>query len=120
MRSIPWKASRAGPPNVGIAGMFARLVAGESTAVVVGATVVATLATVAVSVLSSKLGSQLAGEVTSAVRIEMLRAAIHASPSAVEAAVSRAMEAGVLPADLAAAGSGVTTRAAGDAVLAGL
>src|SRR6202453_3356792 len=39
---------------------------------------------------------------------------------AVEAAVSRAVESGALPADLAAAGSGVTTRAAGDAVLAAL
>jgi 3-isopropylmalate dehydrogenase len=39
---------------------------------------------------------------------------------AVEAAVSRAVESGALPADLAAAGSGITTRAAGDAVLAGL
>jgi 3-isopropylmalate dehydrogenase len=47
---------------------------------------------------------------------------------AVEAAVSRAIETGAetgaLPADLAAArpaaGAGITTRAAGDAVLAGL
>ncbi len=40
---------------------------------------------------------------------------------ALEAAVSRAVDAGVLPADIAAAGSsGVTTRAAGDAVLAAL
>jgi 3-isopropylmalate dehydrogenase len=39
---------------------------------------------------------------------------------AVEAAVSRAIDGGQLPADLAAAGSGVTTRAAADAVLAGL
>jgi 3-isopropylmalate dehydrogenase len=39
---------------------------------------------------------------------------------AVEAAVSRAIEAGALPADLAAPGSGVTTRAAADAVLAQL
>jgi 3-isopropylmalate dehydrogenase len=39
---------------------------------------------------------------------------------AVEAAVSRAVESGVLPADLAAPGQGVTTRAAGDAVLARL
>src|SRR5580692_6717242 len=38
----------------------------------------------------------------------------------VETAVSRAVYAGHLPADLAAAGSGITTRAAGDAVLAGL
>jgi 3-isopropylmalate dehydrogenase len=39
---------------------------------------------------------------------------------AIEAAVSRAIEAGALPADLAAPGSGVTTRAAADAVLAQL
>jgi 3-isopropylmalate dehydrogenase len=39
---------------------------------------------------------------------------------AIEAAVSRAVESGALPADLAAAGMGVTTRAAADAVLAGL
>jgi 3-isopropylmalate dehydrogenase len=39
---------------------------------------------------------------------------------AVEAAVSRAIDGGLLPADLAAAGSGVTTRVAADAVLAGL
>src|SRR5580658_6983422 len=38
----------------------------------------------------------------------------------IETAVSRAVYAGHLPADLAAAGSGITTRAAGDAVLAGL
>jgi 3-isopropylmalate dehydrogenase len=43
-----------------------------------------------------------------------------AEADAVEAAVARAVESGVLPADLAAAGLGVTTRAAGDAVLAGL
>jgi 3-isopropylmalate dehydrogenase len=39
---------------------------------------------------------------------------------ALEAAVSRAVESGALPADLAPAGRGVTTRAAGDAVLAAL
>ena len=39
---------------------------------------------------------------------------------AVEAAVSRAVDLRILPADLAAPGSGVTTRAAGDAVLAAL
>jgi 3-isopropylmalate dehydrogenase len=39
---------------------------------------------------------------------------------AIETAVSRAVESGVLPADLAAPGRGATTRAAGDAVLAGL
>ena len=44
---------------------------------------------------------------------------LEAEACAVEAAVSRAVESGALPADLAAAGKGVTTRAAGDAVLAG-
>jgi 3-isopropylmalate dehydrogenase len=39
---------------------------------------------------------------------------------ALEAAVSHAIESGALPADLAPAGSGITTRAAGDAVLARL
>ena len=39
---------------------------------------------------------------------------------AVESAVSRAIDSGELPADLAPAGSGITTRAAGDAVLARL
>jgi len=39
---------------------------------------------------------------------------------ALEAAVSRAVESGALPADLAPAGQSVTTRAAGDAVLAAL
>ena len=39
---------------------------------------------------------------------------------AVEAAVSRAIDSGKLPADLAPAGTGVTTRGAGDAVLARL
>ena len=45
---------------------------------------------------------------------------LEAEARAVEAAVSRAIESGALPADLARAGSGITTRAAGDAVLAGL
>ena len=39
---------------------------------------------------------------------------------AIEAAVSQAIESGALPADLAAIGTGITTRAAADAVLAGL
>jgi 3-isopropylmalate dehydrogenase len=43
-----------------------------------------------------------------------------AEADALESAVSRAIESGALPADLAPAGSGITTRAAGDAVLAGL
>jgi 3-isopropylmalate dehydrogenase len=53
----------------------------------------------------------------------LLRYSLQLQPEAraVEAAVWRAVESGALPADLAAAGNtGVTTRAAGDAVLAGL
>src|SRR5271156_3463265 len=43
---------------------------------------------------------------------------LEAEARAVEAAVSRAIDAKQLPADLAPSGSGITTRAAGDAVLA--
>ena len=43
-----------------------------------------------------------------------------AEADALEAAVARAIDSGKLPADLAPAGQGITTRAAGDAVLAGL
>jgi 3-isopropylmalate dehydrogenase len=52
----------------------------------------------------------------------LLRYSLHleSEARALEAAVSRAVESGALPADLAPAGSGITTRAAGDAVLAGL
>jgi 3-isopropylmalate dehydrogenase len=52
----------------------------------------------------------------------LLRYSLQLQPEAlaVEAAVSRAVESGALPADLAGAGKSVTTRAAGDAVLAGL
>ena len=45
---------------------------------------------------------------------------LHNEARAVESAVSRAVDSGMLPADLALAGSGITTRAAGDAVLAQL
>jgi 3-isopropylmalate dehydrogenase len=45
---------------------------------------------------------------------------LEAEAHALEAAVSRAIESGALPADLAPTGSAITTRAAGDAVLAGL
>ena len=52
----------------------------------------------------------------------LLRYSLQLEPEAraLEAAVSRAIESGKLPADLAALGKGVTTRAAGDAVLAAL
>jgi 3-isopropylmalate dehydrogenase len=52
----------------------------------------------------------------------LLRYSLQLEPEAgaLEAAVSHAIESGALPADLAPAGSGITTRAAGDAVLARL
>jgi 3-isopropylmalate dehydrogenase len=52
----------------------------------------------------------------------LLRYSLQLEPEAraLEAAVSRAIDSGKLPADLAASGKGVTTRAAADAVLAGL
>jgi 3-isopropylmalate dehydrogenase len=60
------------------------------------------------------------GAISSAALLLRHSLRLDAEAQAVEAAVSRAIEAGVLPADLAAAGAGVTTRAAGDAVLSGL
>ncbi len=45
---------------------------------------------------------------------------LHTEANALEAAVSKAIVSGALPADIAAAGPSVTTRAAGDAVLAAL
>ena len=52
----------------------------------------------------------------------LLRYSLQLEPEAraIEAAVSRAIESGALPADLAAPGAGVTTRAAADAVMAQL
>jgi 3-isopropylmalate dehydrogenase len=46
--------------------------------------------------------------------------ALESEARALETAVSRAVESGALPADLASGATGVTTRAAGDAVLAAL
>ena len=81
---------RPAPRGAGIAGTFGSLVAGAAVWQVLAATLVATLATVLVSVVTSKLGSQLSGEVTAALRVELLRAVMHASPRAVDDA-GRAM-----------------------------
>ena len=82
-----------GPPAAGIAGFFARMVAGLSPWAVILAALGATLVAVAVSVYSSQRGSQLSGEFTAALRIEMLRAVLHASPRAVDEAGRATMEA---------------------------
>jgi ABC-type multidrug transport system fused ATPase/permease subunit len=81
---------RSAPSAPGIAGAFARGLDGAAPSLVIAATLAATLATVALTVLSSKLGSVLAGELTAAMRVEMLRGALHASPHDVERA-GRAM-----------------------------
>jgi 3-isopropylmalate dehydrogenase len=60
------------------------------------------------------------GAISSAALLLRYSLEMETEARAVEAAVSRAIESGALPADLAPAGAGVTTRAAGDAVLAGL
>lgn len=84
---------RAGGPATGLAGFFARLVAGLSPWGVIAAALAATLASVAVTVYSSRRASELAGEVTAALRIEMLRAVLHASPRDVDAAGKASIEA---------------------------
>jgi 3-isopropylmalate dehydrogenase len=64
------------------------------------------------------------GAILSAALLLRYSLQLESEARAVEAAVSRAIETGALPTDLAAArpaaGAGITTRAAGDAVLAGL
>lgn len=82
---------RPTPATPGIAGVFARLLGGASPALVIAATLVATTITVGISVASSRMGSELAGEVASALRIELVRAALWASPRAVDAAGARAL-----------------------------
>jgi ABC-type multidrug transport system fused ATPase/permease subunit len=82
---------RPSPPSTGLAGLFARLIAGTSAWTVIAATLVAIVITVGISVASSRAGSQLAGEVTAALRVELVRAALWASPRAVEAAGAAAV-----------------------------
>jgi ABC-type multidrug transport system fused ATPase/permease subunit len=85
---------RSRPPSAssGITGIFARLLDGAPTWAVLLATLVTTLVTVGVSVLSSHRGSALSGEVTAALRIEMLRAVLWASPRDVEARGREALQ----------------------------
>src|SRR5262245_55371510 len=83
---------REAPAAVGLAGSFGNLLDGASAWTVIAATLAIRLGTVAISVVSSQRGSELAGEVTAALRIEMLRAALHASPRDVESTGRAAME----------------------------
>lgn len=84
---------RPSGPGAGLAGFFAHLVAGLSPWSVITAALVATLVSVSITVYSSRRASEFAGEVTAALRIEMLRAVLHASPRDVDAAGQASIEA---------------------------
>lgn len=75
--------SRSSAP--GLTGLLANLLVGAPLWRILAITLVATLITVGISVLSSQRGSALSGEVTAALRIEMLRAVLEASPREVDA-----------------------------------
>lgn len=85
---------RARPPSAsaGITGLFARLLEDAPIGLVLVATLITTLVTVGVTVLSSHRGSALSGEVTAALRIELLRSVLCASPRDVDARGRAAME----------------------------
>lgn len=82
---------RPASPSPGVAGLFSRLVTGASPWVVIVATLVVTTLSVGIAMAQSRVGSVLAAEVTAALRVELVRAALWASPRAVEAAGARAL-----------------------------
>jgi ABC-type multidrug transport system fused ATPase/permease subunit len=84
---------RPSPPGAGVAGAFASITHGLSPWGVIAAALAVTLGSVAISVYSSRSGSELAGEVTAALRIELLRAVLSASPRDVDAAGKASLEA---------------------------
>ena len=73
-------------PLGGAASLFSGLLARAPGWAVIPAAALAALATVAVAVGSSRRGSELSGEITAALRIELLRAVLHASPHDVDEA----------------------------------
>jgi ABC-type multidrug transport system fused ATPase/permease subunit len=83
---------RTRPPGGGAAGLFAGLLGGAPTWVVLLATLVTTLVTVGISVFGSQKGSALAGEVAAGLRVEMLRSVLYASPRDVEAAGRKSVQ----------------------------
>jgi ABC-type multidrug transport system fused ATPase/permease subunit len=84
---------RPARPAGGAASLFTALVAGAPGWLVIVAAAFAVLITVAVTVGSSRKGSEVTGEITAALRIEMLRAVLHASPRDVDEAGRAAAEA---------------------------
>lgn len=78
------------PKGAGVAGWLAAFLQGAPGWKVLLTALVATLATVGISVLSSHRGTSLSAELTSALRIEMMRTVLAASPREVDAAGQRA------------------------------
>nr|WP_240807405.1 ABC transporter ATP-binding protein [Polyangium spumosum] len=89
--SIGAVLDRPASPSPGLAGLFARLVSGEGPWVVIAATLAAVTLTVGVTMAQSRAGSELSAELTAALRVELVRAALWASPRAVDAAGARAL-----------------------------
>ena len=75
--------------GAGLAGMLTTLLSGEPGWKVMVTALIGTLATVGVAVLSSHRGTSLAAELTSALRIEMFRTVLAASPRELDAAGQR-------------------------------
>jgi ABC-type transport system involved in cytochrome bd biosynthesis fused ATPase/permease subunit len=84
---------RAGPPRSGAIGALAALTAGAPGSAAILGAAAAVLITVAVSVGSSRRSSEITGEITAALRVELLRAVLHASPRDVEEAGREAVAA---------------------------
>ncbi|MBK9264938.1 MAG: ABC transporter ATP-binding protein [Polyangiaceae bacterium] len=82
---------RSPAPTPGIAGAFAHLVSGASAWIVIGLTLIATTITVGIAMAQSRKSTELAAEVTAALRIELVRSALWASPRAVSAAGAAAL-----------------------------
>lgn len=82
---------RPASPSPGLPGWFSRLVSGASPWFIIVATLAATTLSVGVAMAQSRIGSELAAEVTAALRVELVRSALWASPRAVDAAGARAL-----------------------------
>ncbi len=88
---------RPGRPAPGAASAFAASIQGAPAFVVILAAFVAVLLTVGAAATSSRLGSELSADVTAALRVELLRAVLHASPRAVDEAGRSTMTGGGPP-----------------------
>jgi ABC-type multidrug transport system fused ATPase/permease subunit len=77
----------AAPPSRSVVGrLLAGMMPSGNAWAVVGVTLVATVVTIGIGVFGSKLGSALSGDVTAALRVELMRAVMGASPRDVTAA----------------------------------